>query len=310
MPRRPSADGVEALVRDAVALERLLLAVLDDRHRRTCPAYSSARRISIAVATGCPSSVSATQPACCSSAMSASCSPFWPARDRADRVDARQVRLGGLGENVAGDAGVVVDRARVRHARDRREAAGDRRRGAGRHGFLVLLPGSRRCTCMSIRPGQTTRPLGTSTTFTSRPRPGRGRRARCDRRRSSTSNDPVAAGRRIDHPRPSQQPLRHLHSCSATERIRSVNGCPLLMRLVIQSARSRRRADTARPCGPTTPLATCSRITEYGPSATSERDLDAAVHRPGMHDDHVRLRLRDALRVIPNASGSTRAATG
>ena len=40
--------------------------------------YSSARRISIAVATGRPSSVIATQPAALSSAMSASCSPFCP----------------------------------------------------------------------------------------------------------------------------------------------------------------------------------------------------------------------------------------
>ena len=40
------------------------------------PAYSSARRNSSALATGWPSSVIATQPACFSSAMSASSSPF------------------------------------------------------------------------------------------------------------------------------------------------------------------------------------------------------------------------------------------
>jgi hypothetical protein len=45
-------------------------------------AYSSARRISSAVATGRPSSVMATQPAFFSSAMSASCSPACP-RDTA-----------------------------------------------------------------------------------------------------------------------------------------------------------------------------------------------------------------------------------
>src|SRR5437016_5801152 len=44
--------------------------------------YSRARRISMAVATGWPSSVIATQPACRSSAMSASCSPCCP-RDTA-----------------------------------------------------------------------------------------------------------------------------------------------------------------------------------------------------------------------------------
>ena len=42
------------------------------------PAYSSARRISSAVATGCPSSETATQPAARSSPISASCSPFDP----------------------------------------------------------------------------------------------------------------------------------------------------------------------------------------------------------------------------------------
>ena len=42
------------------------------------PAYSSARRISSAVATGRPSSETATQPASRRSAISASCSPFEP----------------------------------------------------------------------------------------------------------------------------------------------------------------------------------------------------------------------------------------
>ena len=41
-------------------------------------AYSSARRMSSAVATGRPSSVIATHPAACSSPISASCSPFDP----------------------------------------------------------------------------------------------------------------------------------------------------------------------------------------------------------------------------------------
>ena len=36
-----------------------------------------------------------------------------------------------------------------------------------------------------------------------------------------------------------------------------------------------------------TPWVTCSRITEYGAVRHLARDLDAAVHRPGVHDDDV-----------------------
>jgi hypothetical protein len=49
---------------------------------RSMPAYSSARRIRSAVATGRPSSVNATHPAAFCSPSSASCSPFDP-RDTA-----------------------------------------------------------------------------------------------------------------------------------------------------------------------------------------------------------------------------------
>ena len=38
-----------------------------------------------------------------------------------------------------------------------------------------------------------------------------------------------------------------------------------------------------------TPISTCSRISEWTPSATIRVDLDAAVHRAGMHDHRVRL---------------------
>ena len=65
---------------------------------------------------------------------------FLAARHGANRIHAREVGLGGLLQDVVGDAGVVVHRRRVRHARDGGEAAGDRRGGAGRHRFLVLLP--------------------------------------------------------------------------------------------------------------------------------------------------------------------------
>ena len=51
-----------------------------------------------------------------------------------------------------------------------------------------------------------------------------------------------------------------------------------------------------------TPFATCRRITDRGPSATSEVDLDAAIHRARMHDDRVRRSRVPAAR----RSGGTR----
>src|SRR6266480_5659186 len=60
-------------------------------------------------------------------------------RDGADRVDAHGAVLPRLGADVVGDGAVVVDGARVRHARDRREAAGRRRARPRRDGFLVLV---------------------------------------------------------------------------------------------------------------------------------------------------------------------------
>ena len=62
-----------------------------------------------------------------------------PARHRADRIDAREVGLGRLLQDVLGDAGVVVHRIGVRHAGDGGEAAGHRRGRAGRDRLLVLL---------------------------------------------------------------------------------------------------------------------------------------------------------------------------
>ena len=63
------------------------------------------------------------------------------ARDGADRVDTRRAFVLRLGEDVVGDGAVVVDGARVRHTRDRREAAGRRRARARRDGLLVLMAG-------------------------------------------------------------------------------------------------------------------------------------------------------------------------
>ena len=60
-------------------------------------------------------------------------------RHRADRIDAGEVRLGRLLDDELRDAGVVVDRIGVRHARDRGESAGDRRGRAAGDRLLVLL---------------------------------------------------------------------------------------------------------------------------------------------------------------------------
>jgi hypothetical protein len=51
------------------------------------------------------------------------------------------VRFGRLLEDELRDTGVVVDRIRVRHARDGGESARDRRRGTAGDRFFMLLPG-------------------------------------------------------------------------------------------------------------------------------------------------------------------------
>ena len=102
--------------------------------------YSSARRARIAVATGSPSSVTATQPAALQFGDVGELFALLSARHRANRIDARQSGFRGLLQDQLRDAGVVVDRLGVRHARHGGEAAGHRRRDAGRHRFLVLLP--------------------------------------------------------------------------------------------------------------------------------------------------------------------------
>ena len=77
MPRRPEDRRDVALVRDPLALQGRLLAVVDDGHVEHAgvlqrPAHQEGR------GTGRPSSEIATQPASRRSAISASCSPFIP----------------------------------------------------------------------------------------------------------------------------------------------------------------------------------------------------------------------------------------
>ena len=92
-----------------------------------------------------PSSLTATAPASFRSAISVSCSPFWPtvmapmgwSADAAERARLRDEHLGH-------DAR-VVHRARVGHGADVDEAAGGGGAEAARDVLLVLGPGSRRC---------------------------------------------------------------------------------------------------------------------------------------------------------------------
>jgi hypothetical protein len=60
-------------------------------------------------------------------------------RNCADRVDTRQPGLCGLLQNELRDPGVIVDRVGVGHAGDGREAARHRRGRSGRDRLLVLL---------------------------------------------------------------------------------------------------------------------------------------------------------------------------
>ena len=101
--------------------------------------YSSARRMSSPSMIGMPSSDTATIPAPCISPISASSSPLQPFRDRADRVDAGEIGERGALADILGDRGVVVHRIGVRHAGDRREAAGRRGARPGLDRLLVFV---------------------------------------------------------------------------------------------------------------------------------------------------------------------------
>ena len=136
---------------------------------------------------------------------------------------------------------------------------------------LCSCPGSRRCTCMSIRPGQTTSPPAPR-------RPRRRRPADPPDARDAIAVDQhveraVAPVRRVDDPAALKQPL-HLPTPPAS------------------------RYSTAMRTA--TPLATCSRITEYGPSATSEAISTPRFIGPGCMMIASGLARRTRSRVMPN----------
>jgi hypothetical protein len=131
--------GMKSFVRHPVGLQRLLLAVLDHRHaehervfERAAHQQRCRHRVAV-VGDRHASSLSQLGDVGQLLALLAT-------RHRADRVHAGQVRRRRLFQDVLGDAGVVVHRGGIRHARHGREPAGHRRRRPGRHRLLVLLP--------------------------------------------------------------------------------------------------------------------------------------------------------------------------
>src|SRR6185295_11658685 len=133
---------------------------------------------------------------------------------------------------------------------------------------LCSWPGSRRWTCMSIKPGQITSPDGTSTTTVSRSGGGRFFSTRAMRSPSiSTSNAP------------------------SSPRAGSTTRPPLSSRFMFNPARQQieHRHAHRHTVGD---LFENHRI---GPIGHFRGDLDAAIHRTGVHDDRVRPRQAHAL---------------
>src|SRR3989442_1666961 len=229
-------------------------------------AYSSARRISSAVATGRPSSERATQPAPFSSAMSASSSPREPRETapigytRASPASFAFFRM----YDVTFASSLIGSVFGMQATAEKPPATAALVPVATVS--LCSCPGSRRCTCMSMNPGQTTSPLGISTT--SAPSTGRSRATRSIRSPSiSTSNAP------------SMPPAG------------STTRPPLSSFFMLGSAGQ--QVEDGHPDG----HAVGDLIENHGERTVRDfrRNLHPSIHRARVHDDRVRPRAPHAL---------------
>src|SRR2546426_810839 len=126
---------------------------------------------------------------------------------------------------------------------------------------LCSCPGSRRCTCMSTSPGQTQCPVASIT------------------RPSGAAPRPFSGARRS-----AMRPSTTRRSMTASVFVAgSITRPPLISKLA--KSASRQEVQDGHPHGDAVgDLLQDHRIRAVGHGAV---DLDAAVHRPGMHDDDV-----------------------
>ena len=245
MPRRPSADDDVPLVRHAVALEGGVLAVVDDRHARTCPRTrgpgasaspsrpaARRRRRRRTRRRGAPRSRPAARPS----------SPSRPRRS-GTRAPSRRPRPRRTMNRVT--LGVVVDRIGVRHAGDGGEPARRGGRQARRDRLLVLLA---RLAQVHVHVDEAGADHG----------PGR-------------HGDDVGdtRGGWIESPLDrAMRPSTNEHVVHAVESLRGIDHPSALKQAGSCSAPPASRYSTAIRTA--TPLVTCSRMTEFGASATSD----------------------------------------
>src|SRR5436309_2518254 len=230
-------------------------------------AYSSARRMSSTAAPGRPWSVIATQPAFFSSAMSASCSPFCP-RDTAP-IGYTRARFASAAFFSMYSVTPALSLTGVVFGMQATAVKPPATAAAVPVATVSLCswPGSRRCTCMSMSPGTITKPFGISTTVVP----------------VSTVRSFPTFAIRSPSISTSNAPSRPLAG--------STTRPPLSRRFIFDS--TRQQIEHGHPDGD----AVGDLLEDHGIRTVGNVrcDLDAAIHRAGMHDDDVGLRQLHAL---------------
>src|SRR5262245_23217217 len=222
--------------------------------------YSSARRISNAVETTRPSSVTATHPASRSSAMSASSSPFWPRETapigytRARFASAAFLRMYSVTPALSFTGDVFGMHATAVKPPPTAAAV------PVATVSWCSCPGSRNWTCISMSPGQSTRSGGIATTVTP----------------ESTGRSRPIRVMRSSSIKISKAPSRPLAG--------STTRPPLSSRFIFNSTRQEIQ-DRHAHSHAVGHLLENDRIRPVGDLG---RNLHASVHRSRMHDDHVR----------------------